>query len=88
MPAGRPRKEINRDHIERMCAIQCTAQEIAGIYGISVDTLDLRCKEWGFKNFTDFFKTYGADGKASLRRKQFEVADNGSVAMLIWLGKQ
>ena len=34
------------------------------------------------------FERYAAEGRASLRRKQFEMAvDNGSIPMLIFLGK-
>ena len=38
--------------------------------------------------FSDCFKRFSASGIISLRRKQFEVANGGSVPMLIWLGKQ
>lgn len=86
--AGRPKIEVDRDEVEKLCHMQCTAIEIAGFFDMSVDTLDLRCKEWGFNNFTDFFKRYSQGGKISLRRSQFSVAEKGNVTMLIWLGKQ
>jgi hypothetical protein len=87
-PVGRPRKELDFDTVEKLCSMQCTAVEIAGFFGVSVDTLDLRCKDWGYANFTDLFKECGADGKISLRRWQMKAAEKGNAALLIWLGKQ
>jgi hypothetical protein len=87
-PVGRPRKELDFDTVQKLCSIQCTALEIAGFFGVSVDTLDLRCKDWGYANFTDLFKVFGADGKISLRRWQMKAAEKGNSALLIWLGKQ
>ena len=38
--------------------------------------------------FSDCFKKFSANGRITLRKKQFEVAKAGNVTMLIWLGKQ
>lgn len=89
MPAGRPRKEIDRAEIEKLCLIHCTLQEISGWYGVSEDTIQRRIKDWGYSDFAAFFKTYSSDGKMSLRRAQFKKAvEENNVAMQIWLGKQ
>ena len=89
MPAGRPRKEVDEKQVEKLMAIQCTAEEIAGWFGVSVDTIDRRIKEWGYPNFAEMFKQFSQDGKISLRRAQYKVAtEKLNVAMLIWLGKQ
>lgn len=85
---GRPRKEVPQDELEKLCAIQCTADEICGFYGIHLDTLNARVKEWGYANFSDYFKKHSQAGKVSLRRAQYKNALNGSVPMQIWLGKQ
>ena len=45
-------------------------------------------KDEGHVSFSEYLKKHGAKGKMSLRRKQFEVANAGSIPMLIWLGKQ
>lgn len=84
---GRPRKEINKEAFEKLCAIMCTEEEICGVFGITDKTLTRWCNETYGMNFSDTFKVYSADGKISLRRKQFKLADR-SAAMAIFLGKQ
>lgn len=87
---GRPKYVLNdagKKQIEDLATILCTDTEIASIMGVSVDTLQsmdnlnsfAECKEKGREK-----------GKASLRRKQYELAMKGSghYGMLVWLGKQ
>jgi hypothetical protein len=85
---GRPRKELDLDTLRNMVRIQCTAEECAGVFECSVDTLDRRLKEEGYGGFADFYKRYGDEGKASLRRAQWKAAQDGNPTMLVWLGKQ
>lgn len=85
---GRPRIEIEWAQVDQMCQMQCTALEIAGVLGCSVDTLNLRLHEEKGMGFKDYFYIKGSAGKVSLRRKQFQTALAGNVTMLIWLGKQ
>lgn len=86
--AGRPRKEIDYDKLERMCELQMTQEHIAYVLGISIDTLDLRIKEHYGTNFTELFTKKREVGKMALREKMFEVAMSGNTTMLIWLSKQ
>ncbi len=89
MPAGRPRKEIDLDKVKEWVEFQATAEEIAGKLDISVDTLDLRLKDAGYDNFTDFFKKHSGTGKISLRRAQYQLAiQDKNPTMQVWLGKQ
>ena len=74
--------------LDAMCAIHCTGEECAAILNIDYDTLNRRLKEEGHKGFTDYFRIKGANGKMSLRRKQYDQAMSGNSTMLIWLGKQ
>lgn len=87
---GRPKYVLNdagKKQIEDLATILCTDVEIASIMGVSVDTLQsndnintfAECKEKGREK-----------GKASIRRKQYELAMKGSghYGMLVWLGKQ
>ena len=84
---ARPKININWEQVNQMCGIQCTGEEIAGVLGISYDTLQRRCEEEYDMGFAEYFKTKQVSGKASLRRKQYQKAMEGNVAMLIWLGK-
>lgn len=84
---GRPRIEIDLDQLKNMVRIQCTAEECAGVFECSVDTIDNRLKEAGYAGFSEFYKIHSAEGKASLRRSQWKAAEKGNAAMLIWLGK-
>lgn len=88
MPAGRPKKELNWEEFDKLCAMQCSQREIAGWFDVSVDTIERRVEEtWGIK-FAEYFEEKRSAGKIALRRKQFDVAMGGNVALLIWLGKQ
>lgn len=87
MPAGRPRKEIEKEAFEKLCGLQCTEVEICGFFGVTDKTLARWCDEKYGEKFSEVFKKYSQDGKISLRRAQFRLAEK-SPAMAIWLGKQ
>ena len=90
---ARPRKEIDQEQFEKLCAIQCTLKEIAGWFNCSEDTIENWCKrtytdeDGKPMGFSDAYKVYSVDGKISLRRFQFKLAEK-SYGMAIWLGKQ
>lgn len=84
---GRPKKEIDKKVFESLCAIQCTEAEICSVLGCSEDTLNRWCKKTYKMTFADTFKNKSQNGKASLRRTQFKLAEK-SAAMAIFLGKQ
>lgn len=81
MPAGRPKKEIDYDMVEKLANIQCTQEEIASFLGVSVRTLQ-RDEE-----FCHIYKKGQENGKMSLRRIQYKLAEKNT-AMAIFLGKQ
>jgi len=89
---GRPRIDLdfNESKTDRMfremCQLQCTQEEIAGVFGVSPDTLSARLKEAYGATFSEIFKGFSAGGKMSLRRSQFKLAER-SAAMAIFLGK-
>ena len=84
---GRPKKEIDQTLFEKLCGLQCTLDEIAGIFNCSSDTIERWCKRTYKEGFADTYKKHSANGKTSLRRAQFKLAEK-SAAMAIWLGKQ
>ena len=81
MPAGRPKKEINYETVEKLANIQCTQDEIASFLGISTRTFQRD------EQFMELFNRGRENGKMSLRRIQWKHAEK-SVPMAIWLGKQ
>lgn len=78
---ARPKKEIDYTTVEKLASIQCTQEEIANFLEISVRTLQ-RDEE-----FCRIFKKGQDNGKMSLKRYQFKLAEKNT-AMAIWLGKQ
>ena len=84
---ARPKKEFNQKQFEAMCAIQCTEEEICGIFDCDDVTLNRWCKDTYGKRFSEVYKQKRQGGKMSLRRKQWEMAGMNPT-MAIWLGKQ
>lgn len=85
---GRPVLEIDWLDFEKLCGMQCTAIEIAAWFHVSVDTVERRVKEQYGTTFAEVFAEKSFKGKASLRRKMYELAMTGDRVMLIWLSKQ
>ena len=80
--AGRPKKEIDYQVVEKLASIQCTQDEIANFLDLSVRTLQ-RDEE-----FCRLYKKGMDNGKMSLRRTQFKIAEKGNASMAIFLCKQ
>ena len=79
--AGRPKFQIDYEAVRKLANIQCTQEEIASFVGCDVRTLQ-RDEE-----FCRIYKEGKENGKMSLRRMQFKLAEK-SYAMAIFLGKQ
>ena len=84
---GRPRKIIDQKQFEGLCAIQCTQEEICAVLSCDEVTLNKWCKETYGCGFSQVFRQKRQGGKASLRRKQWNLAETNAT-MAIWLGKQ
>lgn len=78
---ARPKFQIDYAVVEKLSNIQCTQQEIASFLGCSVDTLQRD------ETFCGIYKKGQENGKMSLRRMQFKLAEKNPT-MAIWLGKQ
>jgi len=85
---ARPRIPIDWTEFDKLCALQCTLTEIAAWFNCTEDTIENACKRDRKQRFSDYHKTKAANGKMSLRRLQWKSAQDGNVAMQIWLGKQ
>ena len=84
---GRPKKIIDQTQFEKLCALQCTHEEICGFFNVQDDTLNRWCKDTYGCTFSEIFKQKRVGGMISLRRSQFKLAEK-SAAVSIWLGKQ
>ena len=78
---ARPKKGIDYIAVEKLSTMQCTQEEIASFLNLSVRTLQ-RDEE-----FCRLFKKGRENGKMSLRRMQFKLAEKNA-SMAIFLGKQ
>lgn len=91
---GRPRKEVDWEKIDGLCALYAPANEIADYLhhfdiDVSYDTLDRRAQEDHGKTFAAYVQQkQSALAKPKLRQLQWRAAEAGNVSMLIWLGKQ
>ena len=86
-PAGRPKTELNKGLFEELCGIQCTKDEICSVVKCDEKTLTRWCKEIYGEGFSDAYKKHSGDGKISLRRSMFHMAQKNP-GMAIWLSKQ
>lgn len=84
---ARPRKDIDKNLFEKLCGMQCTKEEIAGVLDVSENTVDRWVKRTYKCSFSEVHKQHSAKGKMSLRRAQFKLAEKNA-AMAIFLGKQ
>ena len=87
-PNGRPSKinKIDQNQFEKLCALQCTKEEIAGFFNVSPDSIENYCHKFYNDTFSAVFAEKRAAGKISLRRAQFKLAEKNA-AMAIFLGK-
>ena len=83
---ARPRKEIDQNQFEKLCALQCTKEEICGWFDVTDKTLENWCKRTYKAGFSEVFGQKRGAGKISLRRAQWKLAEK-SATMAIFLGK-
>jgi hypothetical protein len=86
-PNGRPKKNIDQQEFEKLCALQCTLNEVCSWFRVDDVTLNRWCKETYGTTFSEVFKVKRGIGQVSLRRSQFQMAEKNPT-MAIWLGKQ
>ena len=81
---ARPKAKIDLVELEKLCAMQCTDEEIAAFFGVSTKTVERRRK---VPRFSDVMEQARAKGRVSVRRNLFRLASNGNVAAAIFLAK-
>ena len=84
---ARPLKKIDQKAFEKLCGLQCTLEEICGYFDVTDKTLRSWCRRTYGRGFSEVFSQKRGNGKISLRRCQFRLAEKNA-NMAIWLGKQ
>jgi len=82
--AGRKPVDIDLVELEKLCALQCTDQEIAGFVGVNIRTIERRRKK---ATFAATMERGRAKGRVSLRRSLWALAAKGNAAASIFLAK-
>ncbi len=80
--------DIDWDEFEKLCEIQCSAEEIAFWFRCSVDTIQNRVKEHYKDTFSAVMPQKAVRGKIAIRRGLFKLGLQGNLGALIWLSKQ
>lgn len=83
---ARPQKELDTEQFEKLCALQCTEEEICGWFSITDKTLDAWCKRTYGRSYSEVYAEKRGLGKISLRRMQWHLAEKNA-SMAIFLGK-
>src|ERR1700752_3840802 len=76
--------KIDMTELERLCALQCTDQELASWFHVTTRTIERRRKNRGFAEVMDRGK---AKGRISVRRMQMKLLEQGNATMGVWLCK-
>ena len=77
--AGRPRKKVDIEMLEGLCAIDCTNDEIVALLKVSWPTL--------YRNFEEVIKKGRELRKISVRRDLYRMSKADKVAAAIFLSK-
>jgi hypothetical protein len=81
---GRPTVKIDLDELEKLCGMQCTDEEIAAFFSVSVKTIERRRE---LPKFREMMDQALAKGRVSVRRNLFKQANAGNIAAAIFLAK-
>jgi hypothetical protein len=83
--AGRKLVKIDLVELEKLCSLQCTDEELAAWFSVSVKTIANRRKQ---PRFSEVMERGKAKGRISVRRAQMKLLEAGNATMGVWLGKQ
>jgi len=83
--SGRKPVKIDLLDLEKLCVLQCTDEELAAFFSVSVRTIEKRRKQ---PKFAEAMERGRCKGCLSIRRAQMRLAEAGNAPMCIWLGKQ
>jgi len=83
--SGRKAVHIDLEQVEKLCALQCTDEEVASFFGVNVRTIERRKEQQ--PAFADAMARGKAKGRLSLRRSLWGLAAKGNPAANIFLAK-
>ncbi len=82
---------INWEEFDKLVGYQCTQEEIANFFGISLDTLERACLRDRGAKLAEIWDKRRAWGRVRLRKAQFAIVDKGgpgAATMAIYLDKK
>lgn len=82
--AGRKSVRIDLEELEKLCGLQCTDEEVAAYFSVTVRTIERRRKQLAFAAAMQ--RGQGL-GRVSVRRFLFKQAAKGNAAAAIFLAK-
>lgn len=87
---GRKQIPIDWNQFNKLCALQCTLQEISFFFHCSPDTIERRVKQEHKMSFESYFQEKRVEGLISLRRNLFNMSVRNPAAAIFmaknWLG--
>jgi hypothetical protein len=85
---GRPQKELDWGKLDAVLQFGARLLDCQGILDLSDETILKKIKQKYGVSFAEYRELRMSTMRAKLLQKQFDVAMQGNVTMLIWLGKQ
>jgi hypothetical protein len=82
--AGRKPAQIDLKELEKLCLLQCSEEEIAAWFSVSVRTIQTRRKQ---ARFAEVMRRGKVKGCISVRRAQMQLLEAGNATIAVWLGK-
>ncbi len=73
--AGRKSARIDLGELEKLCSLQCTDEDVAAFFGVTVRTIERRRQK---PTFAAAMESGRAKGRLSVRRSLFAQANNGN----------
>ena len=81
---SRPRLEIEQAQLEAFCRMHPSLKDAAAFFKCSEDTIENRCKEFGYTGFSDCREQNMVHTRLKIVQKAISMAEAGNVPMLIF----
>lgn len=81
---ARPRLEIDQEQLEAFCRMNPTLKDAAAFFKCSEDTIESRCKEFGYEGFSDARQQNMVHTRLKLIRSALQMAEKGNPALMIF----